>query len=93
MTRRYPAARVRWSNGHVDSAATWDELEEKLRLSQWHVYEPDDFRLVMQKRALRWSGVEIAIHGSSQEFFQELARASLVLVLGRTDPDWEEDEL
>ena len=33
-----------------------------------------------------WSTTEIAIHGSSEEFFQELARAALIVVVA-DNPD------
>lgn len=69
---------VRWSNGQTDMAPTWEQLEAKVRETQWWAYEPDEFRIAMAKRALRWSGVEIDITGTSEEFFAQLRRARLI---------------
>lgn len=73
-----PDIAIRWSNGTTDMAATWEALEAKVRETQWWAYEPEEFRLAMQKRAYRWSGVEIDITGTSEEFFAQLRRAHLI---------------
>jgi hypothetical protein len=78
MAVTYPT--IRWSNGVVDSAPTWEELEAKVRDSQWWEYEPDEFRQAMAKRARVWSGTEIVTAGSSEAFFAELARAFLIAI-------------
>lgn len=85
-----PPVRVRWSNGHVDSAPDWQELLDKVRLSQWHAWDEDDFRLVLGKRALRWSGTAIDSLADPERLFQELERASLVEILNPYDDDREE---
>lgn len=69
---------VMWSNGQVDTAKTWEELEDRVRHDQWWAYGPSEFRVEMQKRCLRWSGVEILTTGSSRQFFNELERAKVV---------------
>ena len=73
--------RVRWSNGQVDSAPDWDALLDKVRLSQWHSWTDDEFRQVLSKRALRWSGTPIVTAGSAEFLFTELARALLVEIV------------
>ena len=80
---------VRWSNGRADRALTWEELEDKIRSDQWWSMTPDEFRLAMQKRALRWSGTEIVTAGSSEQFFAELERAGLVRI-ENDNPTYEE---
>lgn len=82
--------RVRWSNGHVDYAASWEALEEKVRHAQWQPWTEDEFRAVLSKRAMRWSATEIDIDGTSEELFHELQRARLVEVLDPNDDDYEE---
>jgi len=73
-----PEPAIRWSNGVVDMAPTWEQLEAKVRETQWWSYEPDEFRRAMAKRALVWSGTEIDVTGSSEEFFAQLRRAYLI---------------
>jgi hypothetical protein len=80
---------VIWSNGQIDKAATWDELEEHVRATQWWAMEADEFRAVMQKRAHRWSLTDISTVGTSEEFFAELQRADLVRIIDG-DNEWEE---
>lgn len=76
---------IRWSNGQADRAATWEELEELIRVTQWWVLPQDEFRVAMQKRAMRWSLTEIATYGDSQSFIEELHRAQLVEIIKDTD--------
>lgn len=82
--------RVRWSNGHVDSAADWQELLDKVRLSQWHYWTEEDFRLVLGKRAMRWSGTEIDATAEPHALFLDLERARLIEVLDPNDDEREE---
>lgn len=81
--------RVRWSNGHVDTAADWQELLDKIRLSQWQLQDEETFRLVLGKRALRWSGVEIDTLADPERLFAELERARLIEILGPDDDELE----
>jgi hypothetical protein len=81
--------RVRWSNGHVDAAPDWQELLDKVRLGQWHHYDEETFRLVLGKRALRWSGTDIDTLADPERLFAELRRAGLVEILGPTDNESE----
>jgi hypothetical protein len=74
------AIAVTWSNGQVDKAPTWEELEEHIRLTQWWAMTPDEFRAAMQKRADRWSATAISTVGTSEQFFHELQRAGLVRI-------------
>lgn len=81
--------RVRWSNAHVDSAPDWQELLDKVRLSQWHTWDEETFRLVLGKRALRWSGTEIDTLADPERLFAELERARLVEIIGPYDEERE----
>lgn len=79
-----------WSNGQIDKAEDWDELEDHVRATQWWAMDADEFRLVMQKRAYRWSLTEISTVGTSEAFFAELARADLIRIIDTDDTDeWE----
>lgn len=73
--------RVRWSNGHVDTARTWQTLLDRIRYSQWTVWTEEQFRAVLAKRALRWSGTEIDYLARPRRLFRELERAGMVEVL------------
>lgn len=80
---------IRWSNGHVENAPTWEILEAKVCEAQWWEYEPEEFRAAMAKRAYRWSGVDIDITGTSEEFFAQLRGARLIEYV--TDDNERED--
>jgi hypothetical protein len=83
-------AQVRWSNGQADRAHSWEALESKIRNDQWWDLDPDEFRIVMQKRAYRWSLIEITTLGTSEEFFKELERARLIVIESDDSPTKEE---
>ena len=76
---------VRWSNDQVDEAPTWEALEDLVREDQWSVYEPDEFRVEMQRRSAVWSGTQIATTGNSRSFFEELARAGLIEIVNQSE--------
>lgn len=77
--------RIRWSNGQVDAAPTWDALLHRVRTTQWSVMDDEEFRGVMAKRAWRWSGTSIATDGTAEQFIAEWARALLVEILDDAD--------
>lgn len=81
--------RVRWSNGQVDAAPTWQALLDRVRETQWHTWTEEQFRLVLAKRAVRWSGYEIDIDASPRDLFLQLEEAGLVLVLADHEDDKE----
>lgn len=82
--------RIRWSNGSVSAAADWQSLLDAVRLQQWHTWTEEEFRLVLAKRAMRWSGTDIDYAAEPEDLFMELHRARLVEVLGPNDDDKEE---
>jgi hypothetical protein len=82
--------RVRWSNGSVTGAATWQELLDKVRQLQWWDWSEENFRMVLAKRADRWSNTTIDFDAPADELFRELQRAGLVEILGQDDNDREE---
>lgn len=82
--------RVRWSNGSVTAAGDWQELLDKVRRLQWWDWDEETFRLILAKRAERWSRTVIDHDAPPDELFRELERAQLVEILGETDNDREE---
>ncbi len=90
MTNTQQPVRVRWSNGHVDSAPSWQDLLDKVRMSQWHAWTEDEFRQVLGKRAIRWNGTFIDTTAEPEALFREMERAHLVEILDPTDDDREE---
>jgi len=82
--------RVRWSNGSVTAAATWQELLDKVRQLQWWDWSEDTFRQILAKRAERWSSTVIDFDAPPDELFRELERAGLVEILGQNDNDRED---
>lgn len=69
---------IRWADGTVETAPTWDELESRVRKNQFDIVDPETFRAEMGIRAIQWSGVEIDTDGDASDFFWELERAALL---------------
>lgn len=82
--------RIRWSNGQVDMAYTWQGLLDRVRKQQWHSWTEEQFRIVLGKRTSRWSGYEIDIDAKPAALFRQLAEARLIEILGPYDDDKEE---
>lgn len=87
---------VEWSNGVVDHARDWDALLLVVMGAQWgqkwHELDEDKFRFEMAKRALRWSGTKIDIGAPAREFFRELERARMLIVVQDVDTLYDEKE-
>ena len=75
---------VRWSNGQVDIAESWDELLERLRLIQFSEFTTAEFKSVLAKRALRWSGTDVDPDVDAGFFFLQLAWAKLIEIVDTT---------
>lgn len=80
---------ITWSNGQQDTADTWEELEARVRDTQWRHYTERGFRTAMGKRALRWSGYEINEDAPADEFFHELTLAKMVTIDDEPKPEEE----
>ncbi len=77
--------KIKWPDGDLEVAESWEALEESVRADQWTPFSPEEFRLQMQHRALVWSGTEIMTAGDSKTFFEELSRAGLLDIVGEAD--------
>lgn len=74
---------VRWSNGKIDRADTWEALLDYVRVTQW-AEEPltdDEFRAVLVTRAYRWSLLKIDADLPAEFLFHALAEAHLVEIV------------
>jgi hypothetical protein len=78
---------IRWSNGQEDKAATWDDLLDRVRRTQWHTMTEDEFRAVLAVRALRWSKTEIDPTLPAQDLFYALEQAHLIEIITDHHPD------
>ena len=77
---------IRWENGEIDRAATWQALLDHVRETQWRSYDTEaEFRSEMAHRALVWSGPEIDPGGTPEHFFNELERANLIRIKPRDE--------
>jgi hypothetical protein len=72
---------VRWSNGQVDRAASWDELLENIRVDQFSEWPTDEFKAVLATRAYRWTGAKVDTDLPAEQFFVELAWAKLIEIV------------
>lgn len=71
---------VVWSNGQHDTAETWQELLDKVRLSQPRVLSEAKFRKELGRRAQLWSGFRIKTDLPPKELFLELSYAKVVVI-------------
>lgn len=83
---------VRFPDGVRLSAQTWPLLEEKLKRAQVFGTVSGDFREEMQRRARVWSKTDILIDGTSRDFFCELERAQMLLVIPHEGATRKEEE-
>lgn len=74
-----------WNNGTSITAESWEDLEVKVRLTEWSNYEPEAFRAEMALYAMNLTGTDIQEGGSSEDFFWELERASLLQTMQGID--------
>lgn len=71
---------IKWPNGEIDHADTWEEIERRVQKVQWEDYDSqDEFREDMARRAMYWSGLEIDTFGTSEQFVWELERAQMLI--------------
>jgi hypothetical protein len=80
---------IRWSNGAVDKAASWEELLARVNRLPWNRdLSPDEFRAVMATRAYRWSGVKVDPDPEipAAQFIRDLAFAKLVEIIDYDEP-------
>lgn len=75
-------AKIRFADGLTLTAETWEEIEDKLRTTQFIEF-PDQmsFRRAMEDRISTQMGEEIQIDGTSKDFLYELSRAQLLDVI------------
>jgi len=88
--RRQPVARVVWPDGTESQAATWADMLERLCADQWDEELADDYEMreEMGYRAKQWSGTRIDYeYTNPREFFRELERARLLIVMEDPDAD------
>jgi len=80
---------IRWSNGMVDKAGTWQEILDHVRATQWFDMPEDEFRAVLATRALRWSKTIVDPSLPARDLFFALEEAKLVEILTATEADEE----
>lgn len=74
---------VRWHNGLMDAAPTWDLLFERVHGAKWNRgFDEHEFRVQLARRAYVWCG-EPVVHPDAppQQIFAELEKAGLVTII------------
>lgn len=67
--------------GTYDEAEDWQSLLDLVRNSQMREYTPEHFRKEMQLRAQVWAGAVVRRKTPARQFFAELERAGMVLIV------------
>ena len=71
---------LRLLDGKYLSADTWEELENEYASAFMNATIPKtEFREAIASRAKTWSGTDLAVYGSAQDFLLECERAGLIL--------------
>ena len=68
-----------WPDGTLIEARNWHELEEQVRVRQWHKFSVGQFRNEMRRRAEVWAGVRISIR-SAEALFRGLENCGMVRI-------------
>lgn len=74
-------AAVIFPDGSILTDQSWLDLEKQLRADRWNPAGAEKFRSEMARRAKNWSGTRIDTELISKEFFEELERAGLLLII------------
>lgn len=67
-------------DGSRIEADTWVDLEAVLRTDSWNPYHKAEFRAEFAVRAKNWTGTVIDSELVSEQWFEELERAGLLLI-------------
>jgi hypothetical protein len=78
---------IRWSNGYVDKASTWQDLLDGVRMSQWNGMPEDEFRAVLASRAYRWSLTKVDPDLDVADLFVALRDAHLIEIIDSEEDD------
>lgn len=68
---------VTWPDGHITEASDYNALYEAIKAQQHYIINDIHFRLVMRRRARRWSGSELPLFSSKQRFVKRMAEARM----------------
>lgn len=77
-----------WPDGSIVSGATFAEVEEALRATQWHTFQTRRaFRREMRKRAVVWSGRQSkpVLYQTPKAFIYSLVHAGLCMIEETTE--------
>lgn len=73
-----------WPDGSIVSGASYRELEDALRATQWHEYRSRRaFRSEMRRRSGLWSGSPVRsplVPQTSEEFVRSLAASGMCML-------------
>lgn len=76
------SVRIRWPDGHSETADHWAALEEQVWRGQWQFLPSRDaFRAELAHRSAVWSDTPIETTGSAEAFFRELERAGMLTII------------
>jgi hypothetical protein len=72
-----------WPDGSIVSGATFAEVEEALRASQWHTFKTRrEFRREMRRRAELWSGrtSKPVLYQTPKSFIYQLVHSGMCML-------------
>lgn len=73
---------IRLADGAVIGGESWADVEDGWAARFMNAVIPrDEFRSEIQRRGVLWSGVEMAIDGSAEDFMHEAERAGLITMI------------
>jgi hypothetical protein len=73
---------LHWYDGGITTGATWREIEDNIRASQWFPFDSrHEFRDEMRARAIVWSGTHLpSMSHNSEKFVRDLESAQFYSV-------------
>lgn len=69
-----------WPDGHITEASNYDELYDAIKAYQHRIINDVHFRLIMRRRANRWTGIELPLFGSKTRFVKRMAEARMFTI-------------
>lgn len=73
--------RVMWSNGHVDTADSWNDLLKVVRESQVAPIGRLAFRRELAHRAWVWSNFRLDVMAPAQVLFAQMEQAHMLKII------------
>jgi hypothetical protein len=72
---------LKWPDGAVTRGSSWTDLLEGVRVDRWNsLWDTNEFRHELARRAWRWNGMAVNTELDDEDFVRALAIAGLFTI-------------